>query len=483
MLAPLGYETIPAADGEEALQQVARQAPDLILLDVMMPRLDGFAVCRQIKGNEATRFIPVLLVTALNQPADRIMGIEAGADDFLTKPVDELELSARVRSLLRVKKLNDQLLDAHAHINDLAAQTGRLLKIFDPLGFILESGLAELLRETLFKDPQKGPEAVLVGMRDARGNFTGWLYREKEAGKGSCAEPVVLKLPGICCQEQDILYSNWTETAGSLTEYQCHFDPLILQRLGPVRNFVAYRSDPLVMLAFNYRQPVGRYVADIFRSLMTYSHFLKLVSDQIKEVEDAFLYTVGALARAAEANDEETGNHILRVGAFARLLAEELRCPEPFVRTISYAAQMHDVGKIHIHPDILRKPGRLTPEEWEIMKQHTVYGAVILGDSPRLAMAREIALGHHEKYDGSGYPAGLRGEAVPLSARIAALADVYDALRHKRSYKPAFSHEEASLIITEGDGRVEPGHFDPDVLRAFQRIAPAFEETYESLKD
>ncbi|MGB9904300.1 MAG: HD-GYP domain-containing protein, partial [Desulfotomaculales bacterium] len=194
-------------------------------------------------------------------------------------------------------------------------------------------------------------------------------------------------------------------------------------------------------------------------------------------------YAAGALARAAEANDEETGNHIWRVGALAGMLAEELGCPASFVKTIEYSARMHDVGKIHIHPDILRKPGPLSVKEWETVKQHTVYGAKILGDEPRLAMAREIALSHHEKWDGSGYPQGLKGEAIPPAARIAALVDVYDALRNKRSYKPAYAHGEACRIIAEGDGRVEPAHFDPEVLKAFLKLAPAFEETYERLKD
>lgn len=480
MLAPQGYEVIFAGDGQEALQKVFRQKPDLVLLDVMMPRLDGFAVCREIKKEEATRFIPVVLVTALDQVADRVKGIEAGADDFLTKPINEQELVARVRSLLRIKMLNDQLLDAHSHINTLAEQTNRLLKNFRPLEFDLEKDLQELLTQALFKDEEKRPEAVFVGIRDPEEDLTGWLYQPPKEK----AEVFVLDLKaivGACCQEQDVFYFNWPEKEGGIGGEL--FDPLLKKRLGNIRNFVVYRSEPLVMLAFNYAQPVSRYQADVFRSLMAYGHFLKIISDQVKEIEKAFLYTIDALARAAEANDEDTGNHILRVGSYAKLLAEEMRCPASFVRDIEYAARMHDVGKIHIHPDILRKPGRLTPEEWETMKKHTVYGAEILGNSPYLAMARRISLHHHEKWDGSGYPGGLQGEAISLPGRITALADVYDALRNRRSYKPAYSHEEACQIITEGDDRVHPRHFDPDVLRSFKRISPVFEETYEKLKD
>ncbi|AEG15590.1 response regulator [Desulfofundulus sp. TPOSR] len=486
LLAPRGYQVILSTDGPDALRQVARQSPDLVLLDVMMPRMDGFAVCRELKKDEATRFIPVILVTALDQLTDRIRGIEAGADDFLTKPINEQELTARVRSLLRVKKLNDRLLDAHGHINALADQTARLLKTFNPLEFNLEAGLRELLQQTLLKSEEKRPEAVLLGIRDNDGHFTGWLYSAGGEGQNVKAERLALDLTGFekaYSHNQDILYANWPESTAGCRELQELFAPLLCRRLGTIRNFVGYYGESLVVMAFNYPQPVGGYEADVFRSLMTYTHFLKVVSDQSREVQEAFLYTIDALARAAEANDEDTGNHILRVGAYARLLARELGCSPSFTKAIEHAARMHDVGKIHIHPDILRKPGPLSPEEWTVMKQHTIYGARILGDSPHLALAREIALHHHEKWDGSGYPGGLRGEDISLGGRIVALADVYDALRNRRSYKPAYSHLEAYSIITRGDGRVMPGHFDPEVLGAFQKIAPAFAETYDKLRD
>jgi len=209
------------------------------------------------------------------------------------------------------------------------------------------------------------------------------------------------------------------------------------------------------------------------------SYLFKSLERSQHETERAYIYAVYALARAAEAIDEDTGDHILRVGRFARTIAEELGTQEAFRQDIMHFAPMHDVGKTHVHPDILRKPAKLNDEEWRAVKAHCKAGADIIGDAPRLNTAREIAFTHHENWDGTGYPRGLAGEKIPLCGRITKLADVYDALRSPRPYKTALDHEESFCIITEGDGRTEPAHFDPRVLGEFKKVHRKFEEIYE----
>jgi response regulator RpfG family c-di-GMP phosphodiesterase len=209
---------------------------------------------------------------------------------------------------------------------------------------------------------------------------------------------------------------------------------------------------------------------------------LVTLSNEVRETEKAFIYTVEALARACEAAEEETGHHILRVNRYAGALAANMGLNDEFVAAISYSAQMHDVGKIKIPAAILLKEGRLDAREMERIRMHPVYGEQILGDSPRLQVAREVAIAHHENWDGSGYPYGLQGENIPLAGRIVKVADVYDALRSRRSYKPSLDHRAALAVFREGDERVVPAaHFDPRLLETFFRVERMFENIYESL--
>ena len=194
--------------------------------------------------------------------------------------------------------------------------------------------------------------------------------------------------------------------------------------------------------------------------------------------------TIYFLARAAEIYDEGTGNHIRRVNEYSYFLAQTLGMDQAFCDEIHYSAQLHDLGKISVNPTVLGKAGPLSDAERQEMDNHTIYGHRILSQSPLLAMAAEIALNHHEKWDGTGYPNALRSEQIPLSARITQIADIYDALRTARPYKPAFDHATARTIILTGDARIDSaGHFDPRLVEAFADTHADFDRIWRELSD
>ena len=337
MLQGLGHRVLAFPNGRMALNAATKNPPDLILLDINMPDMDGFEVCKRLKADERLQEIPVLFISALTEIENKVKAFKAGGVDYVTKPFQLEEVQARVEAHLRLRKMEIEL-----------------------------------------------------------------------------------------------------------ERYNLHLE--------------------------------------------------KLVMEKTREITDSQMATILALSKLAESRDDETGHHIERVRTFSKLLAEQLRrdsryaqsISDSYVENIYYAAPLHDIGKVGIPDNILLKPGKLTPEEFEIMKTHPVIGANTLqsvqANYPKnlfLNMGIAVAHAHHEKWDGSGYPDGLTGEDIPLAGRILALADVYDALRSKRPYKPAFSHEESCEIILKGSGQ----HFDPAVVDAFKKVESEFAEIRTRMDD
>ncbi len=288
LLSVEGYDVLEAESGDAALESVVDSNPDLILLDVMMPGMDGYEVCRRLKQDEQTRLIPVVFVTALNDRRARLRGIEAGGDDFLSKPFDQLELSARVRSLVGQKRLNEDL--------DHAGQ---------------------------------------------------------------------------------VLFS---------------------------------------------------------------------------------------IARTIESRDPNTGDHCERLVAQSKLFGEFLNLPRPELRDLMWGSYLHDIGKVGIPDDVLLKTGRLTAEEWEIMRQHVIIGERICQPLRTMRGVVPIIRHHHERWDGSGYPDGLKGHDIPFLAQVFQLVDIYDALTSERPYKQALSPDKSLQIMMD---EADKGWRNPDLMRKF----------------
>lgn len=331
------YDLSVAMSGTTALQLATETPPDLILLDIMMPGMDGFEVLRRLKANAITREIPVIFLTALSETGDKAKGFELGAVDYITKPFQIEEVFARVNTHFKLRQVQ----------NSLKQFNGRL-------------------------------------------------------------------------QE--------------------------------------------------------------------------MVAKQVEEIAQSQQAMIFALAKLSHTRDDDTGLHLERVQHLCKILATELsgsasfsaEITFQFIDAIYHASPLHDVGKVGIADSILLKPGKLSDEEFVVMKTHTTIGAATLESVHRqyphnafIEMGIDIARYHHEKWDGNGYPDRLAGEAIPLSARVMALVDVYDALRARRPYKEPFSHERAITIIGEESGRM----FDPRIVHAFCSVEKQFDAVCQSLAD
>jgi len=420
----------------------------------------------------------VVMLTGLQSKEARIKSIETGAEDFLQKMQNQEEVSARVRMLLHVKFLYERQIHSFNHITNLTSFGENIIRRFDPLCFDFMENIDGIVRQIIRKtaDMVERPQLMIVGIHviGASWHWHHYEYVFNELIRMLVPFTINIAANGDSKLTKMIYFNEHDHPKPKLFSHLKKFQTINIH----INNAVCYLSDELCIFAVNYGRNVTKYDAAVLESMVVQSQFLRSLAKQIQEVEDALSYTVRALARAAEANDDDPGNHVLRVGKYCAALAERLGMGKDFTAAIKLQATLHDVGKIYTSPSILRKVGKLSKEEWLEIKKHPVFGAKIIGAHPRLLMAQSIALNHHERWDGSGYPRGLKSEAIPIEARIANLADQYDALRNSRGHKPAYDHDTTCRILNQGDGRTLPQHFDPQVLRAFREVAFLFAEIY-----
>jgi response regulator RpfG family c-di-GMP phosphodiesterase len=487
VLESAGYEVLTAYSGQQALDMIAGGVPHVIILDIMMPHMSGFEVCSRLREDPRTQSVPIIVLTALDDVDNRISGIETGADEYMTKPFHVKELVARVASVMRTRTLGAALEESLGKVRRFNTFVENVT-----MGLDVEQFVYDRLERLIMGQFMAGG----VPMRRAASLLLAGVSGGSAAGMIRCSAYYVhdsqVELLSGPVMVPDVIRSLPMEMSIGLRYGKLSTEAAeavsgalpanVNERVGRLCDAAIFSEGRLYLAAFNYCLPVTQFDAELLRGLSLYLALSGRLSRLASESDEAFRYVVDALARAAEANDTDTGNHIVRVNVYAELLAAGLGMSQHFVSDIAFQAQLHDVGKIHIDPQVLRKRGELTAEEWEIMKQHTLYGAKIIGDSPRLAMARSIALTHHERFDGRGYPRGLKGEEIPIEGRIVAVADVYDAVRNVRAYKKAQSHDIAVNVILGGDEKVSASGFDPRVVEVFKRLAGRFNELYESMK-
>lgn len=438
--------------------------------------MSGELVFRQLRAEESTNRVPVVIITASEDRQDRLRLLDLGVDDFLTKPVQEPELLDRVRSLLRAKQLSDRLFLSFLELDRL----GAFAEIFAAQpneGLSALEVLDSMARQLVGGEPSSPdhPHYCWAALRvGARLLARCWYYRQgvwyhkqrvyRVVDVARALAPYALGLGRYC--------SKSAMDPGLAAFFGFPTDP-------PPGNMVAKAGEHGYLLLADYPWEVGVWEFPILRAAFRLWGVFERLRHEARLREQAFFSTLEALALAAEFYDRDAAAHIQRVAVLSREVARALGCGQGFVRWIGPCARVHDVGKVTIPLELLMKTSELTPEEERLVQQHTVNGAKLLGPFPQLEMARNIAMYHHENFDGTGYPRRLAAEAIPLEARIVRIVDVYDALRSARPYKRPYTHQEARSVMEHGDAKVRASYFDPRVLAVFWSVVDRHLELYQ----
>ena len=474
-----GYEVIKEEDTDASIDVLEHHDPDLAILDCSQPQMTGLQLCRKIRENERFRNLPVIMLISLGLTQDRARAIKAGADDFIIKPFHVGDVISKVRAQIRIRELKETLriVDVAMHtMASLGEDSLRMLEL--PCPDVL--ACMDSLVRRLFKQREMlgdGPQILLVGMLNSgKRRWFYYAYPESAFKKTLLAIDVGWALDMPDKGGKRIFCNN----ADEMTRSSCK--PLIdeLEAMNvKVSSMAGYVSRPLSVIAVNYNRMVSMHDAQVIQGLVMQGLILDAGSRRIKELEDSMAHIVGSFAKVSESCDQEEGSSSARIGDYAGLMARQLGMDQTFISAIRLQAQLHDIGNIHVPPAILRKPDELTEREFSEVRNHTIYGARMLGEHEGFQMARSIALTHHERWDGSGYPYGIKEDAIPLEGRIMNIVDQYDSLRSKKAYRPPFDHESACRIILTGDGRTMPYHFDPRVLDAFRKAELDFKKIRE----
>jgi PAS domain S-box-containing protein len=434
-LVPQGYEIIKAAAGEEALEKISALPIDLLLLDVMMPGMDGFEVTRRVRRMSPVRLIPIVLVTALRDTDNRVKGIEAGCDDFISKPVDKMELLARVRSLLKVKAYNDLMNHYQGVLESEVSQ--RIEEINH--AFVFQQRLIDALPVPVFYKDQKG---LYLGCNTSFEDFFG-KKRDQVTGR-SVYELFPKEFADLYHEKEQALLQN-----PGIQIYET----IAQDAAGVVHNVIFHKAT-----FSNTDGSIGGLIGA----------FLDITErkGEIERIRKALRETVQAIAVTVETRDPYTAGHQRRVADLARALAVEMKLPADQIEGIRLAGSIHDIGKISVPAEILSKPTKLSAIEFSLIKTHSQSGYEILKDIEFPWPLAQMVLEHHERMNGSGYPNGVQGDQILLGSRILAVADVVEAMASHRPYRPSLGIDAALDEITRNSGTL----YDSDVAAACLRL-------------
>ena len=493
----LGYQSEIACDGPQALAMLKPEI-DLVLLDVNMPGMTGFDMVRAMRQNPAYADVPVIMVTALNSKEDRLEAVRAGANDFIAKPIDMTEVKVRTAAMLRMKFAQDALKRHQEELERIVeTRTRSLQEAMDKMAALATTdtltglpnhrALVAALDQEVERVQRFNRSCALLfldidhfkALNDSCGHAIG------DAALKEFSEVVYTCLRGMdtlgrWVGEEFLILMPETDEEEALTAAErirqavaqhvfaaaggghltCSIGLAVCPQNAADRSTLVAAADYAMYAAKRLGRNQVRKAADPAVAALGDR------DDPVSREEAALRGVVEALSQMVEIRDQYTGEHTDDVAALSQQIALTLGLNEGEARMVSMVGKLHDIGKVGVTDLVLHKPGNLTPEEWVIMRQHPVIGADVVSCLPSLRVVVPAIRGHHEHWDGSGYPDGLKGDKIPLAARIVAVADAFSAMTTNRPYRQAHGIEWALSELKRGAST----QFDPNIVEALERL-------------